>query len=38
MELPVDEAQMDAYFGPFGDSANLDARYVHGLQQTNHRV
>jgi hypothetical protein len=27
-----DEAQLDARFGPFGDSANLDARYVHGLQ------
>ena len=26
-----DEAQVQANFGPFGDSANLDARYVHGL-------
>jgi hypothetical protein len=26
-----DEAQVDALFGPFGDSANLDARYVHVL-------
>jgi hypothetical protein len=25
------EAQLEAWFGPFGDSANLDARYVHGL-------
>jgi hypothetical protein len=22
-----DEAQVEAHFGPFGDSANLDARY-----------
>jgi hypothetical protein len=26
MVLLGDEAQMDAHFGPFGDSANLDAR------------
>jgi hypothetical protein len=26
MVLLGDEALMDAYFGPFGDSANLDAR------------
>ena len=26
-----DEAQVEARFGPFGDSANLDARLVHGL-------
>ena len=26
MELQGDEAQVDARFGPFGDSANLDAR------------
>jgi hypothetical protein len=25
-------------FGPFGDSANLDAREVHGLLQTYHRL
>ena len=24
-----DEAQVEACFGPFGDSANLDARLVH---------
>jgi hypothetical protein len=29
-----DEAQVEACFGPFGDSANLDAREVHGLRQT----
>ena len=26
MVLLGDEAQVEAYFGPFGDSANLDAR------------
>ena len=26
MELPGDEAQVEARFGPFGYSANLDAR------------
>ena len=29
---------MEAHFGPFGDSANLDARSVHGLRQTYHRL
>ena len=24
---------MEAHFGPFGDSVNLDARSVHGLHQ-----
>jgi hypothetical protein len=28
-----DEAQVEARFSLFGDSANLDARYVHGLSQ-----
>jgi hypothetical protein len=28
MVLLRDEAQVDARFGPFGDSANLDARLV----------
>jgi hypothetical protein len=27
--LPGDEAQVEAHFSPFGDSANLDARLVH---------
>jgi hypothetical protein len=27
-----------AYFGLFEDSANLDARLVHGLHQTYHRL
>jgi hypothetical protein len=26
-----------AHFVPFGDSANLDARQVHGLRRTYHR-
>jgi hypothetical protein len=33
-----DEAQVEAWFGPFGDSATLDARLVHGLHQTYHRL
>jgi hypothetical protein len=28
-----DEAQMEAQFGPFGDSATHDARLVHSLGQ-----
>jgi hypothetical protein len=32
----VDEAQVQARFGPFGDSANLDARLVQGLCRTYH--
>jgi hypothetical protein len=38
MELLDDEAQVEARFGPFGASANLDARYVHGLRRTYHRL
>jgi hypothetical protein len=38
MVLLYDEAQVDARFGPFGDSANLDVRWVHGLRQTYHRL
>ena len=30
------EAQLQARFGPFGDSVNLDARSVHGLRRTYH--
>ena len=33
-----DMAQVEARFGPFGDSACLDARYVHGLRRTYHRL
>jgi hypothetical protein len=29
-----DEAQVEARFGPIGDSATLDARLVPGLRQT----
>jgi hypothetical protein len=29
-----DDAQVEADFGPFGDSVNLDARYVHGFHRT----
>ena len=27
-----DEAQLEAYFGPFGESANIDARSEQGLR------
>jgi hypothetical protein len=33
-----DEAQVEAHFGPFGDSANLDARRVNGLHQKFHML
>jgi hypothetical protein len=36
MVLLAYEAQLEAYFSLFGDSANLDARKVHGLRQTYH--
>jgi hypothetical protein len=38
MELLGDEAQVKARFGPFGDSANLDAGKVHGLRRTFYRL
>jgi hypothetical protein len=38
MGLLGDEAQVEARFGPFGDSATLDARLVHGLRQTYRRL
>jgi hypothetical protein len=38
MVLLWDEAQVDACFGQFADSANLDTRYVHGLHQTYHML
>jgi hypothetical protein len=34
MVLLGDEAQVDTCFSIFGESANLDARYVHGMRQT----
>ena len=33
-----DEAQEEAHFGSFVDIANLDARLVHGLCRTYHRL
>ena len=36
MVLLGDEAQLEGHFGPFGD--NLDARSVHGLRRTYHRL
>jgi hypothetical protein len=38
MGLLGDEAQVDARFGPFGDSATIDARLVHGLRRTYRRL
>ena len=34
MVLLGDKAHLEARFGPFGDSANLDARLAHGLRRT----
>jgi hypothetical protein len=38
MLLLSDEAQVEARFGPFGDSANLGEGWVHGLHQMYHRL
>jgi hypothetical protein len=38
MVLLGDEAQMGSHFGPFGYSASLNAKYVHGLRRTCHRL
>jgi hypothetical protein len=38
MGLLGDEAQVEARFGPFGDSGNLDARLVHDLCRTYRRL
>jgi hypothetical protein len=38
MVLLGDEAQVEAGFGPFGDSANLDTRQVHGLRRRYQRL
>ena len=38
MVLLGDEAQLEARFGLFGHGANLDARSVHGLRRTYHRL
>jgi hypothetical protein len=38
MVLLDDEAQVEARFYPFGDSANLDARCVHYVHRMYHRL
>jgi hypothetical protein len=38
MVLLDDEAQVEAHFCPFGDSANLDARWVHYLHRRYHML
>ena len=38
MVLLGDEAQRKGRFGSFGDSGNIDARWVHGLRRTYHRL
>jgi hypothetical protein len=38
MELLGDVGHVEDRFGLFGDSANLDARYVHGLCRTYQRL
>jgi hypothetical protein len=38
MELLGDLGQIEACFGSFGDSANLDARHGHGLRQKCNRL
>jgi Ni/Fe-hydrogenase subunit HybB-like protein len=38
MVLLGDEAQVEAHFYMFGDSANLDARYVHYVRRTYHSL
>ena len=37
MVLLGDKAQLEARFGLFGDSANLDTRLAHGLRRTYHK-
>jgi hypothetical protein len=38
MDLLGDVGHVEARFGPFGDSANLDTRNVHGLRRTYQRL
>jgi hypothetical protein len=38
MVLQGDKPQVEACFGLFGDSANLDARWMYGLRRTYHRL
>ena len=37
MVLLGNKAQVEARFGLFGDSTNLDARLAHGLRRTYHK-
>jgi hypothetical protein len=38
MELQGDVGHVESRFGPFGDSAGVGVRYVHGLRQTYRRL
>ena len=38
MELLGDMGHVQSHFSLFGDSVSVGARYVHGLQQTYHRL
>jgi hypothetical protein len=38
MVLLGDEAQVEAHFGVFGDSSNLDAREIHSFLSMYHRL
>jgi hypothetical protein len=38
MDLLGDVGQMEAHFGPFGDSVNFHTRVVHGLRRTCNRL
>jgi hypothetical protein len=38
MVLLGDEAQVEARFGLFGDSVNLDERWMHDLRRTYRRL
>jgi len=38
MVLLGEGSQVKAQFGLFGDTANLDARYLHGLRRMSHML
>ena len=38
MVLLGEEAHVEDRFSPFRDSGNIDARWVHGLRRTYHRL
>jgi hypothetical protein len=38
MVLLADEAQVETRFSPFGDSANLDARWIDGLRRMYRKI